>query len=167
MSLVVETGQIVAGANTWVSRTDYIAYALARGVVIANTTAADVQLVTAREFIDSHEARLKGSRVSREQETAYPRDDLEIEGFHWGTDEIPRQVILCQLAYALDLNAGVDIYNPQPVRTRKKEKVEGAVEVEYFGEDKAVKLSRESRAQALLSSLMDMSGLYSIQLVRR
>jgi hypothetical protein len=85
---------------------------------------------------------------------AWLRGDVEIEGWYWNSDEIPRQVILAQLALALDINAGVDIYNPQPEKVTKMEKIDGAVDVEYFGQDNAVKLSRSSRARALLNSLL-------------
>jgi hypothetical protein len=91
---------------------------------------------------------------------AYPRTDLVIEGWDWADNEIPRQVKLCQMQFALDINAGVDPYNPPSSDSNgiKRESVEGAVEVEYAIKD-AVKLSRNSTSRALLSSLLMNSGL--------
>ena len=167
MSLVVEDGSVVAGANSWVTRAEVITYAAARGITLADDVTTDRLAIDAQEFISAHEPNLIGDRVSREQTTAYPRSNLYIQGFEWDDDEIPRQVILCQLAYTLELSQGIDIYNPDPIRTRKKEKIDGAVEVEYFGTDTSFKLSRDSKASALLASLLNRSGLFSVTLERR
>lgn len=168
MALVVEDGSIVAGADSYVTRADFITYAAAFGVTIANTAATDVQLVKAAQFIESHEGRLIGDRKTRDQSLAYPRTGLIIEGWDWNDDEIPRQVILCQMQVALEINAGIDPYNPpaNPARATRREKVEGAVEVEYFGNDSASKMSRDSSAKALLSSLLKNAGLMSVPVVR-
>lgn len=169
MALIVETGSIVANANTYVSRADYIAYALTFGVVIADTDATDVQLIKAATFIDQHEANLKGTRVSRDQPMSFPRYNVEIDGWSWSGTEIPRNVILCQMQVALDINSGRDPWNPgaNPNLIKKRSRVEGAVEVEYaVGDKTGQKLSRTSTADALLASLLNRSGLFSIPLVR-
>lgn len=169
MTLIIETGNIVDDSNTYVSRSDYITYASNRGITISDTAAADVQLLKAAEYIDRHEDNLKGYIVLRDQGMAYPRSDLTIDGWYWGSDEIPRQVILCQLAFALDINAGVDLYNrPQnPNLIAKSETIVGAVEVEYaVSETTGQKLSQTSTGDALLASLLNNRGLTSINLVR-
>ena len=168
MTLIIETGNIVDDSNTYVSGSDYITYASNRGITISDTAAADVQLLKAAEYIDRHEDNLKGYIVLRDQGMAYPRSDLTIDGWYWGSDEIPRQVILCQLAFALDINAGVDLYNrPQnPNLVTKSEKVD-VIEVNYaVGDNTGQKLSQTSTGDALLASLLNNSGLMSISLVR-
>jgi hypothetical protein len=160
MALIVEDGSIVTGANSFVSRSDFIAYALSLGVVIPNTDPSDVLLVKAGQFIASKEGRLKGELVERGQPMSYPRANLTLEGFEWEENEIPRQVKLCQMELALDLNAGIDLYNPPQSASVgiKRERVEGAVEVEYaVGEE--MKLSRNSTAMALIRSLMKGNGM--------
>lgn len=169
MAIIVEDGTLVTDANSFVSRAEYIAYALDRGVVIADDTAADVQLIKATEFIASHEANLKGTLVDRTQTTPYPRYNLQLEGFELASTEIPRQVILCQLAVALDINDNIDPYNTpaNPNLIAKSKRVEGAVTVSYAVNDgNGQKLSRSSRYEALLASLLNRSGLLSIPLVR-
>ena len=165
MAIIIEDGTIVSGANSYNSRADYIAYAILLGVTIADTVDADVQLISATEFMESKRDSYKGELVERDQYLAFPRYNVVLEGFYWSDEEIPRQVKLCQMAIALDINEGNDPYNPPIIRTRKKEKVEGAVEVEYFGQDKDVKLSRNSKWQALLNILLKNNGL-GIALVR-
>lgn len=167
MALIIEDGSIVANADSFVSRADFITYAAAKGVTIADDAATDVLLVKAGQYINSLESQLKGDLVDRDQSMSYPREHLYIEGWYWENNEIPRQVILAQQELALDLNDGVDLYNrpANPNLIAKKEKVHGAVEVEYFGKDSGVKLSSDSQAQALISSLMKNNGL-SIAVMR-
>lgn len=168
MALITEDGSGVTNSNTYVSRADYITYASNRGITIVDNAAADVQLFNAAEYIDRHEDNLKGDLVERDQSMAFPRTGLTIDSWYWGSDEIPRQVILCQLAFALDINAGIDLYNrPQnPNLITKSETIVGAVEVEYaVNETTGQKLSQTSTGDALLASLLNNSGL-SIALTR-
>ena len=167
MTITVENGSQVTDSNSYTTRADYIAYALTLGVTVANSTDADVQLIKSAEYIMHHEQNLKGNRVSRSQSMAYPRTGLYVEGWHWDSDEIPRQVILCQYAFALDLNNGEDLYNrsANPTQIVTKERVEGAVAVEY-SDPGSQKLSKTSTGDALLASLMNNSGLLSVPLIR-
>lgn len=166
MAVTVEDGTIVTGADSYVSRADYIAYAATVGVTITDDATADVQLVKAAEYIDRHEDNLKGYLVTRDQPMAFPRYDLYIDGWTWTHEEIPRQVTLAQMIFALDINAGIDLYNrPQnPNLFTKKEKVDGAVEVEYaVSENTGQKLSKTSTGDALLNSLLRTNGLMLVR----
>jgi hypothetical protein len=167
MALTIEDGTIVTGADSWITRAEYIAYAASKGITIADDADADAELVQAAEFIGAHEPNLKGDKVARDQPLAYPRKNLVLEGFEWKADEIPRQVILCQMALALDIHAGIDLYNPSPNpnRATRREKVD-VIEVEYFGKNGGIKMNRDSTATALLATLLKRSGLMSIPLVR-
>lgn len=170
MALIVEDGSIVAGANSWVSRSDYIAFALSLGIVVPDTDAADVELIKGCQFIGQHEANLKGDKVQRDQSTAYPRTGVIIDGWDWSHTEIPRNAILCQMQTALDIRAGFDPWNPSvnPSLAKKRTRVEGAVDVTYAVSDSTgQKLSRTSTSDALLNSLLCNSGLFSIPLERR
>ena len=157
--MIIEDGTIVTGANSYVSRADYIAYAITLGTTITDTTATDVELISAASFMESKRQMYKGELVDRDQYLSFPRYDVVLEGFYWTGEEIPRQVKLCQMAIALDINAGNDPYNPPIIRTRKSEEIDGAVKVAYFGRDQDVKLSRTSKWSALLTSLLKNSGL--------
>lgn len=165
MAIIVENGTIVTGANSFVTRAEYITYAASVGITIASDTAADIELIKSGEFINAQEGGLIGYKVDRNQAMAYPRNDLILEGFSWAENEIPRQVILCQMALALDIHAGIDPYNPpaNPERATRRERVEGAIEVEYFGTDGATKMSRSSTSTALLKSLLKNSGLMLVR----
>ena len=165
MAIIVEDGTIVAGANSLVSEADYIAYLATIGITATGDT--EVQLIHAMEFIDSLESRMIGYRVKRDQPLSWPRTDVCIEDFYWSSDEIPRQAIDAQIALALDLENGIDLFNrPEPDnKVIKRERVEGAVEVEYATPSGGVgvKLSKSSRSMALVNSLMKNSGLFLVR----
>lgn len=167
MPLIIETGAIVTDADSYVTRADYISYASKIGVVIADDDTTDEKLRKAARFIDSHEPNIKGMRVQRDQPMAFPRDGVYIDNWLWESDEIPRQVILAQMNIALDIEAGIDPYNPpvNPNRATVAERVEGAVSVQYANGGVAQKLGRTSTATALMNSLLKHSGL-SIALER-
>jgi hypothetical protein len=159
-ALIVENGTIVPNADSFVSQAEYAAYA---ALISANIDGAESQKVALRKaaiYIGTFEGRLKGQLVSRNQPLAYPRQNLVLEGFEWADNEIPRQVKLCQMQLAIDIQAGIDIYNPPQSDSVavKKERVEGAVSVEYAVKD-AQKLSRNSTSTALMASLLEYSGL--------
>jgi hypothetical protein len=161
MSLIIETGAIVPNADSWVSEADYVAYAASLGYTVTGTDAQRQALRKAAIYIGSFEGRLKGSLVSREQNLCFPRSDVTIDGFEWASNEIPRQVKLAQMQFAIDIQVfGIDPYNPPQSDSVavKREKVDGAVEVEYAVTD-SVKLSRYSSSRALLNSLLVNSGL--------
>lgn len=168
MALIIETGAIVTSADSYVTRADYITYAASRGVTIADTDATDIKLRKAAEFIDSHEPNLKGSKVQKDQPLSFPRTGFNAEGFYWNSNEIPRQVILAQMAIALDLEAGIDIYNPptNPNLAKRSVSVDGAVSVEYAIESGGQqKVGRTSTATAIMSTLLKNNGL-SMAMVR-
>ena len=161
MAVIVEDGSQVTGSNSYISRADYITYAGSIGVTIADSETADYQLIKAAEYIDSHETNLKGTRYERDQSMAYPRTDLEIEGFYWSNTEIPTKVIACQIQYALDINSGDDLFNRSnnPNQLVKKEKVDGAVEIEYaVNNTSASGTYKTSKGDILLDSLLKNSG---------
>lgn len=168
MAIIIEDGTVVVGSNSYVSRGDYIAHAASIGITIVDDAGADVELIKSAEFINQHEVELKGTRYTRDQSSAYPRTGLEIDGWFWSHLEIPRQVILCQLAYALDVHDGIDLWNRpvNPNLATKRERVEGAIEVEYAIEKTNQKLGRTSTGDALLRSLLRRSGLRSIPFIR-
>lgn len=165
MAIIVEDGTIVANANSYITTDEYEAYLESLGVSITDFDAAEVQMIKAAQFIDSHEANLKGSLTDRDQAMAYPRHDLFIDGWSWASDEIPRQVILAQLSIANDIRGGEDPYNPTVNKVTTEERVEGAVTVKYAS-GKPSKISKQSTSNAVMNSLLRSSGMFSVPSVR-
>jgi len=167
MALVIEDGTVVANSNSYATRAEYIAWAATLGTTIADDAAADAELVKAAEYIDSHEVNMKGYRYSRDQSMTYPRNGVIIEGWAWGTNEIPRQLKQAQMAFAMDVHNSVDLFNQggNPNLMAESERVEGAITVQYHignGTD-GQKATYTSKGEAWLRMLLRQNGL---QLVR-
>lgn len=165
MAIIIEDGTIVDNANSYVTFDEYEAYLESLGISISDDEAAEVELIKAAQFIDGHESNLKGYRSTRDQSMSYPRGDLSLDGWPWGIDEIPRQVKLAQLSIANDIRSGEDPYNPSVNRVVTKERVEGAVTVEYSS-NKPSKTSKQSTSNSILRTLLNSNGLFSIPGVR-
>lgn len=134
MALTIEDGSIISGANSYITRANYITWAAERGTTVTDDSAADAKLVQAWDYINSLEPQLLGRLVSRSQVGAYPRYDLiDIQGWSWDSDEIPQQVIDLQCSLALDQENSIDIWNPSSSASTpvKRNRVEGAVEQEF------------------------------------
>ena len=168
MALIIEDGSIVPSSDSYVSRVDYIAHALSLGVIVADDDAADVQLRKAAAYIGQHEENLKGTSVSRDQSIVFPRYDLWINGWSWSGSEIPTEVINCQLAFALDINGGEDLWNRSvnPNSAIKKQRVEGAVSREFAVDGKGLNAKKKSTGDALLSKLLVSTSFISMEAIR-
>lgn len=162
MTITVETGAIVTGANSYVSLASARAYALARGVTLsASDPTLEPIVIKAMDYLESFGNRFKGERVERDQPLSWPRTGVEIENWSWSSDEIPRQVINAQLALIIEINAGTDPLNPAantdlPV---VRERVEGAIDIEYANPGNVTKVSKTAPSTTLINLLLKQSGL--------
>lgn len=132
MALVIEDGTIVAGANSFVTRAEIIAYAALRGVTIPDTDASDVYAIRAMDYFWSLPC-LKGTLVEADQTTPYPRKGLvdgdTAEGYVYS---IPAGIKNAQLQLSLDSFNGIDLTpSVNPEAGVKSEKV-GPIATEYF-----------------------------------
>lgn len=130
MALVVEDGTGLANATSFVSRADYIAFAAARGVTIADEDATDVQLVKAMDYLLTRCYR--GDPVNGNQGLPFPRRVENFDGtLAFPDDEVPAGMKRGQMFAALAVRDGVNL---QPVSAGgaavKREKV-GPIETEY------------------------------------
>lgn len=131
MALVIEDGSIVAGATSLVTRAEIIAYAAARGVTIADDTAADVLAIKAMDYLWS--LCYKGDLVDEAQTTPFPRSGLvdgdTVDGYAY---TIPAGMKNAQLQLSLDVFNGVDLTpSANPAANLKRSKV-GPLEREFF-----------------------------------
>ena len=132
MALIVETGQIVPDADSYISLDDARAMAAKFGLALPDDdTEAESALRNGASYIDLQEPFLCGSRVSAEQELAYPRMGVSVNGFPVSSDSIPKQVIKAQIAAAVEYGKGTDVRASSDGRITTHEEVVGAVVVEY------------------------------------
>ena len=92
MALVVETGGIVSGANTYVSLADFKAWADARGIAYGTDETVTQQIFRAMDYVES--LNFKGLKHTEEQPLQWPRDMVYIDSYSVNSDEIPPQLKL-------------------------------------------------------------------------
>lgn len=130
--LIVEDGSGKSDADSYVSLADARAMAVKFGWALPDEdTEAESALRNGASYIDLQESFLCGSRVSAEQELAYPRIGVSVNGFPVSSDSIPKQVIKAQVAAAVEYGKGTDVRASSDGRITTHEEVVGAVVVEY------------------------------------
>ena len=110
MSLIVEDGTIVNGADTFVTVAALRAYAAKRGATLpatgsAGDAACEVLLIKAMDYIQGQEPRFKGERVFRDQDLCWPREEVVVNGFCIASNLIPSEVKQAQMVLAIEAQA--------------------------------------------------------------
>lgn len=146
MSLTIETGAIVANANSYISTTDFTTYATARGYTLVS--GAETLLIQAMDYLEN--LYYIGTKYTEEQGLQWPRSDVYIDGYLFAFDDIPQQLInaQCQVAMAIDQGNGPLIDLP---RKALRQKV-GPIEVEYSTGSSSVIINR--KIQIMLAKLL-------------
>ncbi len=140
MTLTVETGAIVANANSYVSTTDFTTYATARGITL--TSGAETLLVQAMDYIES--LSYIGTKYTATQGLQWPRSNVYIDGYLFAYNDIPQELINAQMQVAMAIDVG---NGPLATiaRATKRERV-GELEVEYTAGADSVAIVRTINA---------------------
>jgi hypothetical protein len=111
INIIVETGQIISGANSFVDLPDARTQIEALGLTLdTDDEKAKAQLTQGYyQLKRSYQSRLKGQIVSQEQTGIMPRLYVEANGFNVDSDAVPQDIINAQLAYADSINRGSDL----------------------------------------------------------
>lgn len=172
MPLVPEDGSNVTGANSYATVAQFKAWADARGFSYdADDNVVEQHMLKAMDYIESKEDRFKGDRYySAGQPLAFPRINICVNGVNMN-QAIPLQLQAAQYQLTLDSEAaeaeGSSLFVNTDGRTVTKERVEGAVEVNYSEAGGTGASPVFSKAEALLSPLMEGSGgMGNFQVIR-
>ena len=127
MTLVVEDGSKVTGANTYITLDEFKAWAEARGVSYGSDGDVTEDILRAMDYLE--ELMFIGVKETRDQALQWPRVDVVIDGYALDVGKIPKE--LKNAAYEL-VKAIIDGDNKlDPVRRQvTKEKVD-SLEVTY------------------------------------
>lgn len=130
MALIIENGSIVAGAESYATASELAAYAAKMGRALVDDSEQQESLLR-RAYLQMDALAWKGDAVSRDQTGAWPRYNVCRNGFTLDSTTIPAQIKAGQMALATEIYAD-DIDPPeQKTGAVTKERVEGAVEVQY------------------------------------
>lgn len=128
MPLVVETGAVVDGANTYVSLADANSYLADRDI---NMTLSAGQLLRGADYVNSFRERYKGyKQTAVTSNMQWPRVFAVIDDYLIRGDVVPAVIPDAQIEAALELALGQDPLSTVDLRPVKKEKVD-VIEREY------------------------------------
>ena len=131
MALIIEDGTIVAGANSFVTDAELLAYADVRGVSLPPTSAArEALLAGAMDYLFSKEPMMKGCRVSADQALPYPRQDVCFNGFEISKTTIPSLLKQSQIESAIAAST-IALLPTESLQNVQSTKVD-VLEISYF-----------------------------------
>ncbi len=125
MTIIVEDGTNVSGANSYVSADDLTAFSLARGITVVGN--AEQLLIQAMDYIETQQ--YQGSKVLFTQGLQWPRVNVWIDGWYNNITNIPKELKNGQMETAIAIDQG-NAPDADVERFAIREKV-GELEVEY------------------------------------
>lgn len=165
VSMVIEDGSGVENANSYVALDYARQWALNRGVTLsADDEELKAQLISACDWIESNEERIKGMRVAASQSLSFPRAGIFLNGEEFPDNEIPTQVKQAQVSVAMAIAKGtIALPNVASEEAIKSERV-GPIATEYRTDAISVGETKFTQAESLLRPLYRSNGL-SVQRV--
>lgn len=131
MTLIIENGTNVAGANSYATLTEIRAFASARGVTLSAVDATlEVQAIKAMDYLESLRDSYKGTKKYSDQSLQWPRLDVLVDGYELASTSIPTLLKNSQAQLCIEIHNGVDIMPTSTGGSIKREKVD-VIEIEY------------------------------------
>jgi hypothetical protein len=158
MTLIVEDGSIVTGAESYISVSDASNYHTVRGntawAALTTDALREAALRRATDYMrQAYRSRWQGYKVNEEQALDWPRYDVEVEGYAVDSDIVPTEVK--NACAELALRASAADLNPDLTQGVLSEQV-GSIQVTY---DKASpQFTRYRAIDALLSPYLKAGG---------
>ncbi|HZX51487.1 MAG TPA: DnaT-like ssDNA-binding protein [Pseudomonas sp.] len=164
MALTIEDGSVVPGADSFALASELVTYAANFGRTIPATEGAQESLLR-RAYLQMIALPWKGGAVSPDQTGAWPRYDVKRDKWLVASDIIPAQIKAGQMALATEIHAD-DLVDPETkTGAVTKERVEGAVEVQYSpASARASKPAATRQSYAQFAGFLESSS--QVQLVR-
>lgn len=130
MALIIEDGNEVANANSYVSVVDAKIYMTNRGVTLPSDALIEQYLILAMDYIESKASRFQGTKTTTSQSLQWPRNDVYIDGTLLSNSTIPSELIDAETRLCLEQVNGVNILPTMEGAFIKRDKV-GPIETEY------------------------------------
>jgi hypothetical protein len=100
--LIIEDGTGIANSNSYVTDSEYKAYANIRGKAVGATQPErEANLILAMDYIESHRDQFKGQKTDYTQSLQWPRVAAYIDGYQVNSDYIPLELKRAQMEAAL------------------------------------------------------------------
>jgi hypothetical protein len=130
VSLIIEDGTNVAGANSYADEATIIAYAAARGVTIDPGEVVTFA-IKAMDYLETKS--YKGNPTYDDQELDFPRDGAYVEGKLLPSDKVPVSLAKAECEAVMALKAGIELLPNRAAEAAIKVDKTGPLSTEYFG----------------------------------
>jgi hypothetical protein len=137
MTVTVETGAGIAGANTYITPDELRSFADARGTSLgSDDSTLEVYLIKAIDYLESMRDQFQGDKTDSDNPLQWPRSGVFIDGTEIDDDVIPTELKNAQAQLALesisvDLQPTVSAGNSGAVASKKV----GDIEISYHDSD--------------------------------
>lgn len=164
MTITVEDGTNVAGANSYVTVAEAKTYATARGVTLPTPDSAIEPLILqAMDYLESLRSDYKGIKANQTQPLQWPRTGVTIDGYAIDSNVIPTELKNAEMQLVMDVANGLD---PMAASDGSafivKEKV-GPIETTYSEGVATSGMPILRRTEALLTPLLERQGLLTVE----
>ena len=168
MPLIIETGAIVADANSYATVAELRAYADQRHEVLPQSNVeCEKALLGAMTWLSKQfSTRFIGRRVSAQQALDWPRMNAALSnGQVLPSELIPRQIFYGQLAAAVRIAQGLAATADRGATTDRQVKSEsvGPISITYENTGKVLDVGSFAEAEAQLATLITRGGLFAIR----
>lgn len=152
MALVIESGGVVTGADSFATAAELVTYAENFGKTIPVEVPAQEALLR-RAALQMDAMPWKGRAVNRDQALAWPRAEVKRQGWVVRLDEIPPQIKAGQMALAAEIHAD-DLVTPETKTGAVVSETVGPISTTFAVASKSV-----SRPAATRQSYAQFTGL--------
>lgn len=165
MALILEDGKGRADAQSYASVDDLRAYAALRDIQLPEDDAeCEVLLIKAIDRMEAERDNYQGDRVSRTQALSLPRYNMYVDGWPIPSNEIPRQAVYAQCAYAceaqiVELLPTTDANASGPIT----QETVGPITTVYANPSSVRRTPAVAKADALMRTLLKRNGLIAVR----
>lgn len=163
-TLVIETGAVVADANSYISDADLTTYAANCGIVLdGDAESRSILILKAMRYIEALlPNNVKGARVSCDQKLSFPRCHVIVDGCTLPQDQIPQLLKDAVSQAVISSQNGVPFW-PAPVTETAgmgsiKKKTLGPLTKEYHATNQYSNVSANHLRPIQIAEVMQFLG---------
>lgn len=171
ITIIVEDGTNVTGANSYIAVQEARDYAWIRGITLpADDDQVAAMLIRSMDYIESFRNDFKGLKTYNNQSLQWPRSHVEIDGQQFSPYEIPIELKRALSQAVVEVNAGGAFMQATTGQVVKREKVD-VLETEYMtaaeaGSDVVFGSPQYPAIDAHLEPLLKSDGAFFLKTVR-
>lgn len=164
-TLVPQTPEGEANANTFADVSELVTYATDRGLTIPDDTDEREQLlIKANDYIETLEGDFQGYRTHEGQPVTFPREAILLHNT-WIDGTIPNILKQAQCQIAIDIHGGLDLLPSSTGKEVLEEKV-GPLQVKYAQAGTSAPQPKPIKAMAMMQPLFKSSSGVNARIIR-